>query len=891
MKKNTKRSLLLSVLALILCCALLAGTTLAWFTDTASSGVNKIQAGNLDVQLLDADTGASIEGQTLQFKKADNSTEVLWEPGCTYELPAFVVKNNGNLTLKYMISISGIKGDAKLNDAIVWSMQEEGKVDAIDINGGAEVPLAPGAKSGAITISGHMKEEAGNEYQGLSIDGIGITVRATQLESEFDSFNNTYDKNATYPPLATYINNTTGNSVTLDGAGQTSGSDPLVITDNHATSTIPAGTLVYDANGENPVATDDTGSLNRDIKTTEATADSVTYDISYKYVEANGTTTNVVKFGKVVENVITVSTGLRDVKVTHTHGTTTTPMTPAHDTATKADGTYHYDSANGKIYIWSSEYSSFAITFQSDFAAATGGQGYATLQEAVSNAKDGETVTLIKDVAGAVDGENKVAFTMNKAITLDGNGHTITVTGDSSVDTFAIQGMAGGTIKNLTVDTAGVERAIRLNGEHTEYTIEKTNITCTGVGIHVKNSGKVTLDTVDVSCNASGSFTAHKRTGVMVGAAADVTLRNSEVVVIAADKVTSNTDTWGKGLYVGNGAKGQLTVDNTNVTADFALAIDGSKDVNKLNNITVNSGSFNGVFGSPSGYSYKEIVIKGGTFNGFGFAANTFYDTKNPIARLSIMGGEFSAEPDAKYYPEGYGAIQNGNMFEVISGNFAKNEAELKAKLSNGGTVYLANDITLTDEMTISNDFELIGNGNAVLSAKPVTVTAEKAVFRNVGFADPTNTNNNASSVYVYAPNKTVVFDGCTFEDNQWDAIQYTSKDATSITITNCSFALADSRTNCHRFIHIEPRNNGQYTAVDAIVVITNNKFDADNDTCNDSLITMYGPKFVNMTISGNTVTGSITLTDSYESGNIWIADGLSSTMWSASNGFTVVNG
>ena len=32
-----------------------------------------------------------------------------------------------------------------------------------------------------ITIKGVMKTTAGNEYQGLSIDGIGITVVATQV--------------------------------------------------------------------------------------------------------------------------------------------------------------------------------------------------------------------------------------------------------------------------------------------------------------------------------------------------------------------------------------------------------------------------------------------------------------------------------------------------------------------------------------------------------------------------------------------------------------------------------------------------------------------------------------------------------------------------------------
>ena len=193
-KKTTKRALLSSVMAIVLCLAMLIGTTFAWFTDSASTAVNKIQAGKLDIQLLD-EQGNSLEGQTLTWKKAADGANqaVLWEPGCTYELQPIVIKNAGNLALKYKISISGIQGDAELNNAIEWT------INGTDLD--AENALAAGA-SDTLTISGHMKEEAGNEYQGLSIDGIGITVVATQDTVEADSFGNQYDVNAEYPVVA-----------------------------------------------------------------------------------------------------------------------------------------------------------------------------------------------------------------------------------------------------------------------------------------------------------------------------------------------------------------------------------------------------------------------------------------------------------------------------------------------------------------------------------------------------------------------------------------------------------------------------------------------------------------------------------------------------------------
>ncbi len=192
-RKSTKRALLGSVMAMVLCLAMLVGATFAWFTDTASTGVNKIQAGNLDVQLVD-ENGNSLEGKTLEFKKAANAAEgeaVLWEPGCTYELPAVYVKNNGKLALKYKVAITGINGSAKLNEVIDWTIN--------DADLSADHSLSAGATSEALTIKGHMQESAGNEYMNESIDGIAITVYATQDTVESDSFNSTYDENATYP--------------------------------------------------------------------------------------------------------------------------------------------------------------------------------------------------------------------------------------------------------------------------------------------------------------------------------------------------------------------------------------------------------------------------------------------------------------------------------------------------------------------------------------------------------------------------------------------------------------------------------------------------------------------------------------------------------------------
>ncbi len=211
-QKATKRALLTSVMALVMCVVMLVGTTFAWFTDTASTAVNKIQAGNLDIELEMKNASGGwdkAEGKTLNFlqKQSDGSVKqeanILWEPGATYELPELRIVNKGNLALKYKVSINGIKGDAKLNEAIDWTITYGNESDKLtdDINGFEYkmLPKAAGAAdnpSQTFTIKGTMKKEAGNEYQGLSIDGIGITVVATQYTYEYDSKDNLYDQDA-----------------------------------------------------------------------------------------------------------------------------------------------------------------------------------------------------------------------------------------------------------------------------------------------------------------------------------------------------------------------------------------------------------------------------------------------------------------------------------------------------------------------------------------------------------------------------------------------------------------------------------------------------------------------------------------------------------------------
>ena len=216
-KRATKRALLTSVMALVMCVVMLVGTTFAWFTDTASTGVNKIVSGNLKVDIVNEAGTASIKNSGLEFVSADNVTKgeaILWEPGCRYLTEGFRIKNDGNLALKWKAEInkdnivdgkvegSTIAKDGKslldVIDFYVVTKAADGTETAVAIKDFIG-NLAKGEKSGVYYIKGVMQTTAGNDYQDLTLDGITITVYATQDTVENDSFGNEYDKDATYP--------------------------------------------------------------------------------------------------------------------------------------------------------------------------------------------------------------------------------------------------------------------------------------------------------------------------------------------------------------------------------------------------------------------------------------------------------------------------------------------------------------------------------------------------------------------------------------------------------------------------------------------------------------------------------------------------------------------
>ena len=213
--KSTKRALLLSALSLLMCVSMLIGSTFAWFTDSVTSSGNKIQAGTLklDLELLEKDgSWTSIKDSSKAIFDYDK-----WEPGYT-EVKVLKVENEGNLALKWMakfVSVNGLSDLANVIDVYVCPSETElayptgrgleGYVYAgtvAEFVNTIETTTTGNLEAGEVAYLGialKMQEEAGNEYQGMDLGGaFDIMIMATQLTAEEDSFDDQYDKDASY---------------------------------------------------------------------------------------------------------------------------------------------------------------------------------------------------------------------------------------------------------------------------------------------------------------------------------------------------------------------------------------------------------------------------------------------------------------------------------------------------------------------------------------------------------------------------------------------------------------------------------------------------------------------------------------------------------------------
>lgn len=644
---STKTALISSVLALLLCCSMLIGTTFAWFTQTVSSEGNIIQTGKLKVGFLWADgTEDTANASWTDASEGAIFDYANWEPG--YSVARHLkVTNEGTLDLNYRMRIVANGIVSKLADVIdVYYFAEDEALVRNDIENaeylgtltqvlGTDKNLSKkvngsikaGEPADIHTIVLKMQESAGNEYQAMDLGcTFSVELIATQMSSESDSFDNKYDEETKVPdpsipaalvrPLEDLdincrfgIGGSSG-SMTLDTAYQF---EPTVSYEDVAKSEyrywhadfvvsadkdVPADSMAlagyYDAwcslIGGDWIALVNEGAV-------------IDAGTEIRLVELLGATVNweeICNYGNDGKGFQCGAVDLTGVNA----GTTITVELRIYET-TKA-----WDDTSGTANTETGEYITVG-TFKYTFAAEV-----SSVDEIASAIeKGGSNIILVDDIAA----DSAISIPAGSDVTLDLNGYTITSLNTEAKASCAINNKGTLTIKNGTVTYEGVGDPSFGYGTNT-----------------INNTGKLVIDGATViNTTNSGSSVA-----IDCSAGAELVINSGEII---SNKNAIRLCPFGA-------ADINCTINGGTITGARAIQIQlpSNKPADApVINLTINGGTFNGN-GGLSIYSYSagqsfanvSVTITDGVFNNdVAFGGGSAKTTKENV---SITGGTFN---------------------------------------------------------------------------------------------------------------------------------------------------------------------------------------------------------------------------------------------------------
>lgn len=302
-----------------------------------------------------------------------------------------------------------------------------------------------------------------------------------------------------------------------------------------------------------------------------------------------------------------------------------------------------------------------------DPAATVNGTGYETLQEAISAANAGDTVTVVKDLA-LTEG-----VTVAKAITLDLGGKKLTASGCSAVTvTGASATITGGTIEvsggndiyAVTVGASGVlstesltvigrgASGVMVNGG--SYVKRTTNIQATdGFGIRVVSGGSATHE--------GGSVVANY--GVFVAGSGSTFNMNGGDISAAGFGITGN------GLAANGGTT--INISGGSVSSTDSIAVYHPQ----AGTLTVSGGSLSGTYGGI-GIKSGTLTVTGGTIAGT--SGSVYVDGESNGNGISVSGSAIHVDSRAGY--------AGGMNISISGGTLSSNNGYAIDEVSGGGS-------------------------------------------------------------------------------------------------------------------------------------------------------------------------------------------------------------
>ena len=691
--KHTKRALVLSAVVLILSVAMLAGATFAWFTDSVSNSGNKIEAGNLEVDLLQKTSTLSAAQQAEITEASDKplTTEdgftvisalaspvfdySLWEPG--YSTGAvFKVKNSGTLAFKFGFAFASLDVTKNLGNVLIVSVNGEDKGTLTEFATGTPFfsgILGSDMTSTELDIVIRMDTAADNDYQGATAK-FDLVLKAVQTSLEEDGFGNAdYDAGASEG----WVDAPKADSVVVP---VTPGEDTTIVNPDYlAKAEIPAAALAEDAKSAVFSVSDTKKPANITVDSDSA---SLSFDIDVTGLKADNNIPVAVS--------LFVGKDLTDVSVYHNSA---------------AIGST-YDSATGIVRFTTPSFSPFTVVFDKQLSVSTADELHFALL------KNGAQITLNSDIITS----KQLVVEEGWEITLDLNGYALEGSNADALlvnrGTMTVQdGTNAGRMYSTNVDAQGRHTLVNYGemtvdgGIYGDSDTDRTNANSINRGNAVRNYGTMTIKNgFFTNCDnyTNGGFA--------------YALANGSSFYPNATMIVENATVYGSinGLLAADGGKltvnnGEYTLGDGSETNLYRVAYTSGNGIIEINDgtFTRNVNNNNAFFGAlNSDPSLEGIVVNGGTFTD----AVHEHIRVDGEATTVINDGNFS------------GAFTGGNVKDNrrIVTTLDELKAAIADTVSYGGSIVLDREIAISPQGPDANTLfpQLVVNKDTTIDLK-----------------------------------------------------------------------------------------------------------------------------------------------------------------------------
>lgn len=324
-------------------------------------------------------------------------------------------------------------------------------------------------------------------------------------------------------------------------------------------------------------------------------------------------------------------------------------------------------------------------TVSVEYVAEINGSAYKTLQAAIDDADNGQTITLVSDVS--LDSPLTVAT--GKRVIFDLNGKTVSDTATSASTSYLMSVKSGAevTIKNGTLSFAATTPDTNWGEDGLPDYPGYANNT-------IRNEGTLTIENAVlenktkkggasyVIDNYAGAKLTVNEGSVLNQAGGDIAIRmfnggsGTIDVTINGGLVSGYRAIW---IQLASSNTAIAPVMNLNITGGTLTSIDQTYNQavysysygNDMRNVLINvsGGTFNGdiaLTGGSNKNNLETLKISGGTFNGaWGFYS---YGTdEKAMEAITVTGGSYLEDP-SDYVADGYVAVMEDDLWRVRLG-------------------------------------------------------------------------------------------------------------------------------------------------------------------------------------------------------------------------------